>query len=593
MNFNLPTVRHALPGVYQSHDGRKASVLLGNNDLTALVCGFVVNQERAASMEPIIRDKACKGEIVHHLDLIITSEDLGSPQFQEHGTVTVYVVNGSRHLLATRSLMQRFPEMNFSFSANVHIRTISEFLQDVVRNGGTEIVRLLLELDPSRGVDPSVGNNYQIGEAAKRGHMEIVRLLLELDPSRGVDPSVGNNSPLCEAAKRGHTEIVRLLLELDSSRGVDPAVKDNYLIRQAACHGQTEIVGLLLNLDPSRAVDPSANENQALRLAAFNGHTEIVRLLLDLDPSRGVDPSVDDNYPLRHAVKHGHTEIVRLLLDLDPSRGVDPSANENHAFRQAAFNGHTEIVRLLLNLDPSRGVDPSANENHALGKAAERGHTEVVRLLLNLDPSRGVDPSAKNNAPIRLSTHGGHFEIVKILLDLDPSRGVDPSVKDNYPFQMAVRWLSCDPRFHQFSIFPADSKLGKFYQEKLASFIPKKSLVPLFLNLTPCRGMTLPNHLLDIVYTNDYILDISEELFMTCDWSYELTVERLHTILQHRFGSFKRWCELGNNIRRLSDDLKKIVSEYSHIRTRLYLKRKLPDILSAIIESACKRINTM
>jgi ankyrin repeat protein len=559
MNFNHPTVRHALPGVYQSHNGRKASVLLGNNDLTALVCGLVVNQQRAASLEPIIMDKACNGEIVHHLELIITREDFGSPQFQEHGTVTVYVVNGSSHLFATRSLMQRFPEMNFSFSANVHLRTVSEFLQDAVRNGGTEVVRLLLELDPSRGVDPSVGNNYQIGEAAKRGHTEIVRLLLELDPSRGVDPSVGNNSPLCEAAKKGHTEIVRLLLELDPSRGVDPSVKDNYLIRQAACHGQTEIMGLLLNLDPSRGVDPSANENQALRLAAFNGHTEIVRLLLDLDPSSGVDPSVDDNYPLRHAVKHGHTEVVRLLL----------------------------------NLDPSRGVDPSANENHALGKAAERGHTEVVRLLLNLDPSRGVDPSAKNNKIIRLSTQGGHFEIVKILLDLDPSRGVDPSVKDNYPFRMAVHWLSCDPRFRQFSIFPADSKLGKFYQKKLASFIPKKTLVPLFLNLTPSRGMTLPNHLLDIVYTNDYILDISEELFMTCDWSYELTVERLHTILQHRFGSFKRWCELDNNIRRLSDDLKKIVSEYSHIRTRLYLKRKLPDILSTIIESACKRINTM
>ena len=30
---------------------------------------------------------------------------------------------------------------------------------------------------------------------------------------------------------------------------------------------------------------------------------------------------------------------------------------------------------------------------------------------------------------------------------------------------------------------------------------------------------------------------------MTYDWSYELTVERLHTILQHRFVSFKGWCE--------------------------------------------------
>jgi len=55
--------------------------------------------------------------------------------------------------------------------------------------------------------------------------------------------------------------------------------------------------------------------------------------------------------------------------------------------------------------------------------------------------------------------------------------------------------------------------------------------------------MTLSNHLRDIIYTNDYLLDISEELFMTYDWSYELTVERLHTILQHRFVSFKGWCE--------------------------------------------------
>jgi hypothetical protein len=45
---------------------------------------------------------------------------------------------------------------------------------------------MLLQLDLSRGVDPSAMDNEALGNASSRGHVDIVRILLNLDPSRGV-----------------------------------------------------------------------------------------------------------------------------------------------------------------------------------------------------------------------------------------------------------------------------------------------------------------------------------------------------------------------------------------------------------------------
>jgi len=145
-----------------------------------------------------------------------------------------------------------------------------------------------LELDPSRGVDPSARDNDALRYASLNGHTEIVRMLLELDPSRGVDPSANNNQAIRYASNRGHTEIVRMLLEVDAFRGVDPSANDSYALRIASGNGHTKIVGMLLELDLSRGVDPSARDNDALRIAARLGFTEVMVLLLRLAPSRGV-----------------------------------------------------------------------------------------------------------------------------------------------------------------------------------------------------------------------------------------------------------------------------------------------------------------
>jgi len=167
------------------------------------------------------------------------------------------------------------------------------------RHGHTEIVRMLLNLPLDRGVNPEAYENEALRVACYRGqtdlvpllleleicvdpaasdnwgfhsgHTEIVRMLLDLPLTRGVNPAAENNEALQFTCSMGHTQIVRILLELPTERGVDPRV--NGLIQYAIQHGHTEIVRLLL--EPERGV----NLLVALQCAILNGRTEIQRML--------------------------------------------------------------------------------------------------------------------------------------------------------------------------------------------------------------------------------------------------------------------------------------------------------------------------
>ena len=161
----------------------------------------------------------------------------------------------------------------------------------------------------------------------------IVRFLLTLPLSRGVDPSDYNNQAIRYASGKGYTEIVKLLLSLPLSRGIDPSVNNNCAIRYASENGHTEIVKLLINLPLSRGVDPSAENNQSLRLASWEGHIAIVKLLLDLPVERGVDPAADDYGAIQWASEAGHTDIVKLLIDLPVSNRTYLSAFDNSMIR--------------------------------------------------------------------------------------------------------------------------------------------------------------------------------------------------------------------------------------------------------------------
>lgn len=158
-----------------------------------------------------------------------------------------------------------------------------------------------------QGVDPSCDENKGIATACSAGSINVLKYLLSLDVSKGVDPNVCsiNNYLSWFAIEDGHEEInsftlacgegqldvVKILLELDDSRKMDPRTDNNYPFIHACKYGQLEIVQFLLSLKGDQQIDPSTEDNKAFHYTCIYKDPEIARLLLSLDSSRGIDPS--------------------------------------------------------------------------------------------------------------------------------------------------------------------------------------------------------------------------------------------------------------------------------------------------------------
>ena len=199
-------------------------------------------------------------------------------------------------------------------------------IDDAVRNGQIEIVRLLLQ---DERFYPGYEDGLAIRSAIQYDHIEIVKLLLN-------DPRVDTWGSFRESIKYNRIEIFKLLLADDR---VDPADDDNRAIIYAAEKGRVKGFKLLL---ADYRVDPSDLNNAAIRLASGNGHPEIVKLLL---ADQRVNPAADDNYAIIFASENGHVEIVKLLLE---DGRADPSASNNQAIKLAYQHNHFEVVKLLL-----------------------------------------------------------------------------------------------------------------------------------------------------------------------------------------------------------------------------------------------------
>jgi ankyrin repeat protein len=232
--------------------------------------------------------------------------------------------------------------------------------------------------------------------AVRNGFTEIVKLLLEDD---SIDPAMMDNDSIAEACCKGHLEIVKLLL---NDLRVDPSANDQLAIRFAASEGHFEIVELLLK-DPR--IDPSAYDDEALIEACSEGHLRVVELLLQ---DERVDPSNDDNHAINAASRKGHVEIVKLLLQHEQVDFED-------AFLLCCTEGQVGTCQVFL--DDER-VDPTMNDNHPIKEASSEGHLGIVKLLLK-HPQ--VDPATS----IRRAARYGHPKVLQELLQDPRSAGYD------------------------------------------------------------------------------------------------------------------------------------------------------------------------
>ncbi|KAF5559324.1 ankyrin 1 [Fusarium napiforme] len=173
-------------------------------------------------------------------------------------------------------------------------------LRAAIVGGHIEIVQLLLQY----GADPKL--KYQTGRqsenerdsaasstlqlALKEGHTEIARLLLETDPSL-IEEEGRLQHPLIISCQRGAHAMTEVLLEANASANV---------------RGRKD----------AKMASMEAQDASPLHAAISRGHINVVQTLL----SRGADINleVDDcdcRTPLLAAIKRGDLCIVRLLLD--------------------------------------------------------------------------------------------------------------------------------------------------------------------------------------------------------------------------------------------------------------------------------------
>jgi ankyrin repeat protein len=285
--------------------------------------------------------------------------------------------------------------------------------------GHEEIVKLLLEHDPSIVNEAAERGDRALRRAIWKGHIEIVKILLtqpDLDPfpvQRGPDldffvPGPDDEMPINEALTLGNEEIVQILME-------DRRFKLDYRSLAAASKGGNErLVKICLQGAPLK--DEYWSE-RPLCIAANLGHEGAMTLLLE---DGRLDPNKPNNYsqtPLDCAASRGHANIVRILLDRDDVELDLKGLSQRTPFSNAARHGNIGVMKLLLE---SGKVDPDSrdcNRRTPLSRAAENEEPAAVSFLL---ATGKVDPDSKCNrrrTPLSWAASNGVSDTVRVLLE--------------------------------------------------------------------------------------------------------------------------------------------------------------------------------
>ncbi|CAL5867525.1 uncharacterized protein PFLUO_LOCUS1744 [Penicillium psychrofluorescens] len=193
-------------------------------------------------------------------------------------------------------------------------RAFYRALQEAVRYGAEDLVRLFISHGIGPNPDPRLGSRPALHDAIRSGHDRIVLFLM----SAGANPYLtqwGANA-LDIAVQSQHVPITWHLLEM----GVDPHRAGHYPLCIAATRGSELIVRLLLEkgVHPNSEVMPR-RQDRPLHYAVREGHEPIVRLLLE----QGADPNAvpaSAQTPLYVAAENGRAEIVKLLLEWGADR---------------------------------------------------------------------------------------------------------------------------------------------------------------------------------------------------------------------------------------------------------------------------------
>lgn len=169
--------------------------------------------------------------------------------------------------------------------------------------------------------------------AIRAGHKQIVRLLLECDPSTCNFKENARNEPLYIAAVFGHADIVQNLLDCGATTLAPSG--DETALHIAARKGHHDICDILLKHDKG-----------------------LTRSLWERMTGPSLQVHAKDypaNTPFAYAVEKGHERAVDVFLRHYPELGKTCNGHKNLLFHRAIEMRKVEMVRIFLSHGTGRG----------------------------------------------------------------------------------------------------------------------------------------------------------------------------------------------------------------------------------------------
>ncbi|KAE8370156.1 ankyrin repeat-containing domain protein [Aspergillus caelatus] len=332
--------------------------------------------------------------------------------------------------LGNESLFQVLVDYGANISARPYWDGGRTALQSAAEQNHLTIVKMLLQLGASVKEERAVGGISVMEAAVKNCNLELIRLLLDMDPS--IISSDPNTKEVIIGVALHHWKCDMSLLELLLNGGADvnnvDTVSSLPFLQLAARQSNLGFVQCLLTRGAivNRRWQPTfAGAVTALQEAVQLRHIDMVHLLLEW----GADINAPANEKggktaLQTAVSQNNFEMVDLLVKNGANVNGLPSPRRGRtALQEAASSGYVQMTQYLLNLN----ADINARAAHfggitALQGAASSGNIRIVMMLL----CAGVDI---NGAPaiehgrnaIESAAENGRLDTLHLLLNYHPN----------------------------------------------------------------------------------------------------------------------------------------------------------------------------
>ncbi|KAL0323825.1 UNVERIFIED_CONTAM: Ankyrin repeat-containing protein NPR4 [Sesamum calycinum] len=233
-------------------------------------------------------------------------------------------------------------------------------------------------------------------EACREGHLEIVRLLLETDPSVAYKVNCREESVLFAACEKGKTDVVKellnfprlLMLELDM---------ENTSLHVAASSGNTEIAKEILKARPDFAWKRNVYGCTPLHLACGKGQLEITRELMKLDSDLCLIPDAEGRIPLHYAAIKGRINIIDEIL----SASLDSAEATTKLLNMQDNDGNTILHLATAAKLTAKGIH-SCDETDA----SNSGALAIAPALLEAGAKRcdQISPGSAHIQQVAVST---------------------------------------------------------------------------------------------------------------------------------------------------------------------------------------------